>query len=110
MSLWAEHEFSLNKRDENGITDREHLEQVERQTGRRPKALDNPTDFPMLVAHIWTAFCSLNSARTAGFSGPNPITYTDIKSWKEVTESPLQAWECEAIKRLDTVYLRAANE
>lgn len=42
-------------------------------------------------------------------SGPNAITYSDIKAWKELTETPLKAWEVEAIKRLDVVYLGVAN-
>ncbi len=107
---WAEHEFKLNKTDNNGITEREHLEQVERQTGHTPKALDNPTEFPKLLLYVWSAFCSLNSARTAGFSGPNPITYSELNAWKELTETPLKAWDIQAIKRLDQVYLRAVND
>jgi len=106
---WAEHEFKLNKTDDNGIAKREHLLQVERQTGHTPRDLENPTQFPMLLLYIWSAFICLNSARTAGFSGPNPITYTELHHWKELTETPLSAWDIQALKRLDQVYLRAAN-
>jgi hypothetical protein len=42
-------------------------------------------------------------------SGPNPISYTEIKAWKELTETPLLAWEVEAIKRVDVVYLGVMN-
>jgi len=59
--------------------------------------------------YVWSAFVSLNSARTAGFSGPNPITYTELKAWKELTETPLKAWDIQAIKRLDQVFIRVAN-
>jgi len=107
---WAEHEFTLNQTDDNGISQREHLRQVERQTGYTPKALDNPTHFPSLLMYIWAAFCSLNSARTAGFSGPNPITYTELHHWKELTGTPLSAWDVQALKRLDQVYLRTAAD
>jgi hypothetical protein len=108
MLEFAEFNFKLNTPDKNGTTQREHLEQVERQTGRRPIALEGP-DFPMLVSHIWSAFILLSSARSAGFSGPNPISYEEIKTWKELTETPLDAREVEAIKRLDTVYMRVMN-
>lgn len=106
---WAEHEFKLNQTDDSGITKREHLEQVERQIGHAPKGLENPTIFPRLLMHLWSAFCSLNSARTAGFSGPNPITYTELQAWKELTETPLSSWDIQVLKRLDQVYLRTAN-
>lgn len=105
---FAEHEFSISKPDKNGISEREHLEQVERQTGRRPKALEGPS-FPVLLSHIWSAFITLNSARTAGFSGVNPITYEQIKAWKELTDTPLSSWEVEAIKRVDVVYIGCIN-
>jgi hypothetical protein len=42
-------------------------------------------------------------------SGVNPLTYEQIKAWKELTETPLTAWEVEAIKRLDVVYLGVMN-
>jgi len=106
---WAEFEFELNQTDDQGIPKREHLQQVERQTGFTPKALDNPTEFPSLLMYIWSAFCSLNSARTAGFSGPNPITYTEIKAWKELTDTPLGPWDIQVLKRLDQVFIRTTN-
>ena len=109
MCDWAEHQFKLNKSDKDGVTEREHLEQVERQTKRRPEALEPPTSFPQLMSHVWSAFCVLSNSRTAGFSGPNPITYEEIKAWKELTETPIAPWEIEAIKSLDTVYMGIAN-
>ncbi len=42
-------------------------------------------------------------------NGPSPITYEQIKAWKEVTETSTLPWEIEAIKRLDLEYLRVAN-
>ena len=109
MCEWAEHQFKLNKPDKDGITEREHLEQVERQIGRRPEALEPPTVFPQLMSHVWSAFCRLSNSRTQGFSGPNPITYEQIKAWKELTETPVEPREVEAIKSVDTVYMRVAN-
>ena len=109
MCEWAEHQFKLNKPDKDGITEREHLEQVERQTGRRLEALEPPTPFPMLLEHVWSAFCRLSNSRTTGFSGPNPITYEQIKAWKELTETPIDPWEIQAVIRLDRVYMGVAN-
>lgn len=109
MCEWAEHQFKLNKPTESGATEREHLEQVERQTGRKIEALESPTEFPVVISHVWSAFITLSNSRSAGFSGPNPITYEQIKAWKELTETPLASWEVEAIKRLDVVYLGVAN-
>jgi hypothetical protein len=61
------------------------------------------------MSHVWSAFITLSNSRTQGFSGPNPITYEQIKAWKELTETPVEPREIEAIKRVDTVYMRVAN-
>jgi hypothetical protein len=51
-------------------------------------------------------------------NGPLPISYEQIKAWKELTETSISPeltetsispWEIEAIKRLDLEYLRVAN-
>ena len=63
----------------------------------------------MLLSHIWSAFILLSNSRTMGFSGPNPITYEQIKAWKEVTQTPLEGWEVSALKRLDTIFIRVMN-
>jgi len=105
---YAEHEFSVSKPDKSGTSEREHLEQVERQTGHRPKALDGP-DFPLLMSHVWSAFIALSNGRSMGFSGPNPLSYQEIKTWKELTETPLSAWEVEAVKCVDVVFMGMAN-
>lgn len=101
---YAEHEFSISKPDKSGISKREHLEQVERQTGKTPEELIGP-QFPMSVSYIWSAFLALNSARTVGFSGPNPLTYTEIQAWLTLTNQHLSSRDIEAIKKLDIVYL-----
>ena len=44
-----------------------------------------------------------------GFSGPNPITYIEIKAWKELTETHIFSRDIETIKRVDTVYMGVAN-
>jgi len=41
--------------------------------------------------------------------GPNPINFEQIKAFTELTETPLAAWEVQAIMRLDRVYMGVAN-
>ncbi len=63
----------------------------------------------MVISHVWSAFIALNRSRTVGFSGPNPIGYEQIKAWKELTGTPLDAREVEAVMSLDTIYMRVTN-
>lgn len=92
-----------------GITQREHLQEVERQTGQTPLPLVGP-EFPEEMLHVWSAFLSLNGTRSAGFSGPLPISYSEMKSWMELTGNYLSPWEVEAIKKLDAVYMKVVNK
>ena len=105
---FAEHSFKLSKTDQDGVTEREHLQEVERQTGKTPQALIGP-QFPTLVSHIWSAFVSLSKARSVGFSGPNPISYQDIKAWLELTNQTLSSRDVESIIKLDAIFLRNQN-
>ena len=104
---FAEWTFEFDKPQEGG-TKRDHYEQIERQLGYTPEEAIGP-DFPLLVQHIWAAFCSLSTGRTTGFSGPDPITFEQIKAWKELTGEPLSSREVEAIKRIDAVFVRVMN-
>lgn len=106
---WAEHTFKLDKPTKDGTTEREHLEQVEKQLGRKLKETEPDVEFPFEIQYLWAAFIQLSNARTAGFSGPNPLSYSEIKAWMEVTNTPLKSWEVDAIKRLDFVYMGVAN-
>ena len=108
MLAYAQHEFELSKPDQNGVTVREHLEVVERQTKKRPKELEGP-DFPYELAHIWSAFLYLCSGRSSGFNGPEGLSFSEIKAWSELTATPVSPSDVEIIKKLDSVYLRAAN-
>jgi hypothetical protein len=83
--------------------------QVEEQTGRTPLPLIGP-EFPDEVLHVWSAFLLLSETRAQGFSGPLPITYSEIKSWIELTGNYLLPWEVEAVKKLDAVYMRVVNK
>jgi len=102
---FGEWNFKLSKTDQNGVSEREHLEQVERQTGKTPSPLIGP-EFPMELSYLWSAYLHLHNARSAGFNGPSPISYLEIKAWMEVTENTLKPWEVEALKRLDAAYMR----
>jgi len=97
------------KTDDKGISSKEHLEQVRKMTGHAPEGLENPTEFPKLLKHVWSFFLQLHQSRTAGFSGPNPITYSELKAWSDMTANVLHAYDVETIKKLDTLYLRTTN-
>lgn len=99
----------MDRRDKSGRSKREHLEQVEKATGKRPADLESPP-FPDELAHIWAYFLDLSSARSSGGMGPGPITYTEIASWSNMTATPITPAEVRAVKRLDALWLRVISE
>jgi hypothetical protein len=52
------------------------------------------------MSHVWSAFIVLNAT----------ISYQEIKTWKELTDTPLSSWEIEAIKRVDVVFMGTMND
>ncbi len=109
MKAYAEWDFDLSQVDDKGTSVREHLEQVERQTGHRPKDLE-PIEFPDQLAHVWSAFISLSRRRSVGFNGPNRITYSEIEEFCRGTATVLSLLDKEAIMSLDDVYMKVTNE
>jgi len=84
------------------------LEQVEKQTGRRPKELDGP-EFPQLLSHVWSAFLSLNNSRTMATHTANPITFEAIKAFCDLTHTFLSPRDVETIQILDQTYRSVMN-
>ena len=109
LEEYAEQNFKLSIPDKDGVTERQHLEEVERQSGRTPLALQG-TEFPELLGYVWTAFLLLNQGRGQGFNGPLPLSFQDIFAWQQLTNEHLLPWEVSTIKRLDAVYLRVVNK
>ena len=109
LEEYAEWDFKLSIPDKDGVTERQHLQEVEKQSGRTPLALQGP-EFPELLEYVWAAFLLLNQTRGQGFNGPLPISYQEIECWMRMTQNTLLPWEIEAIKRLDSVYLKVVSK
>jgi hypothetical protein len=99
----------LDKPDQSGTTYRQHLQTVERQTGKRPSDLDGP-EFPYAMSHLWSAFLDLSATRQSGMNGPMAITYNEIQCYCNLTGIDLTPLDVKIIKRLDAVYLRKSRD
>lgn len=106
---YAEKYFPLIKPDKNGTTLKEHLEQVYKQTGAKPSELDLP-EFPYQLSLTWAAFVDLSNSRPPAFSGVAPITYEQIKAYKDTTYSPISGRDIQTIKRIDNIFLSVINK
>lgn len=110
MVEFAEHTFRLDQRQGDGRSLREHLESLEKQTGKVPALLIGP-DLDEQSTHLWGWFLDLHVARGSNGFGPSALSYSEILAWATLTRVAPTPWEVSVIKRLDAVYLcHAADE
>lgn len=88
------------------VTLREHLEAVERQTGRRPRDLDGPP-LPDCVAHVWSWWQDLHVARGGTGFGPAPIGWQDVAAWSALTGTITRPAEIRLLMDIDRAWLEA---
>jgi len=91
---------------DGGGTKREHLERIEKQTGKQ-----QIPDFevPIEGEHIWDWFWELSGRRPQGF-GNSLIPYSEIKSWVEVRKPLIYDWEIEILTKMDMAFLAGLQE
>lgn len=87
----------------DGISLREHLKAVEKQTGEKPDQLVGP-EFPFGADLIWDAFRDLDRSRGSNGMGPSRISEQDIYFWCANRRRRLPVWVIDVIKRLDTAW------
>lgn len=104
MRDYAEREFKLAVRQDDGATLREHLESGWRQTGIKSPELD-VGEPPHCVMYLWFWFLELHRVRTSNGFGPNAIDYVAIDAWQRVTARKLDAWEVDTVFMLDQIYI-----
>lgn len=102
--LFAESEFELSQRLDDGSTIRHHLECEFRQTGIMPEQLRQP-EFPVHLEQVWSYFSELNRARCGNGFGANPLSYVEIAAWNSLTDAQVTPLEVQIIRALDNLYL-----
>jgi hypothetical protein len=96
-------------RGPDGSTEREHLESVERQTGKRPPSLDGPP-LPPDGEHVWRWFVALSGGRGGNGFGPNPIGWVDLAAWISLTGIIVRPAELEAIMAVDRAWMEVQSK
>jgi len=107
----------FERKNENGVSLREQLEQVFKSTGKKPKELNNIVQLPEKGKYLWKAFTELNSTRTltvvAGMKTvikENPITYTELHHYNEMQPVKFNTTELHIIKEIDNEYIKNINK
>lgn len=77
---------------EDGATLRDHYDQIERATGKRPPEARGP-ELPAAAAHLWHWFRELRA-------GDTKITHQEIEAWSRLNGITLERWEVRALRLL----------
>lgn len=88
-------------RDDEGVALRDHLEQVEKATGKQPEALKVPK-IPAAFYPTLLDFYNLSRTREHGYSGPLPIKYSEVKAYQELNNCVV---DIDCLHIIDRVYL-----
>ena len=81
-----------------------------KQTGKKPKELEDLVELPDSCLNVWHWFISLNNARSNSGFGVNPISYTEIKNFFELMHIVPDEWEVNLIKAMDAVAMKQFSE
>lgn len=69
--------------------------------------MPEPADIGDHFAHIVDWFWDLSTARQSGFSGPNPLSLTDIANWTALSGNLITPDEVSIIRAMDAAFLAA---
>ena len=80
---------------------------VWQRTGVRPKELDDLLEIPEICEEAWKAFLDMHEQRQGNGFSINPLTYSEMKSYCDLTGVYLSPWEIILIKKFDRVAMDA---
>lgn len=83
------------------------MNSVWRQTGVKPKELQDVVELPESCFQVWKWFIDLHNARGSNGFGVNPINYTEIKAYFDLIDIKPEDWEVTLIKLFDNEALSA---
>lgn len=93
-----------------GNTLRDQLMSVWRQTGIKPKQLDELPELPESCYHLWKIFIDLHNTRQNSGFGVSPISYLEIEAYSRLYSIELDPWELDLLKKFDSEVLAIIAE
>jgi len=79
-------------------------------TGKTPPKQLEPVGLPYCMNYLWAWFCELSGGRGYTEHGPMQLTYSEIQAWSQLTKTDPTAWEVNALKQVDRVFLTEAGK
>ncbi|MGI0119685.1 phage tail assembly chaperone [Zooshikella sp. RANM57] len=81
---------------------KKQLLQVYKTTGKKPKELTEQPECPRELEYILQWWLEVR--------GSEPLTFTELQNWSQLTHKNLRAWEVDLIRSLDRIYWNTIND
>lgn len=72
-----------------------------RQTGIKPKELENLVEIPRACQEVWGFFLELNESRSSNGFGFDPLSYSDIAAFFHLKQIVPEQSEVDLVRRFD---------
>ncbi len=100
LAAFARHRLRLARPQPDGSRLGDHLEALQRRTGRAHPLLHGPK-LPDTGAHLWAWFLDLRAGQPAAM----PLSHGEIAAWSRLSGVTVAAWELRALRVLDRVWI-----
>ncbi len=64
----------------------------------------------MALRYLWNHFTMLHRARGGNGFAPNPISWSEMLAYVQLTRTAFDPWEVEALRLLDDAYIASMVE
>ena len=96
----------------DGTTQRDHILEVCKQTGKTPEelgvsetSLDEEIPIPEDGLYLWFYFQELSGGRINSGFGPTALSWSDMEAWARLTSTLLTPYEILTLRSMDTAFL-----
>jgi len=86
---------------------RMQLENVYRQTGKKPRQLIDAPELPECGRYLWMWFVDMNNSEREVSMTVSRITASSMIAWQWATGNILALWERKALRAIDAVWIEA---
>lgn len=94
----------------DGASLREHYEALAERTGRSIAEIAGTPEIPEGCEMLWRDFTALSVARGSNGFSASRLTWLDIDAYQRVHGFRFEAWEIEAIRRMDMAFVAEAEK
>ena len=106
--MHTEQSTRLGKRDDKGVSLREHLE-VAKAAGADPLELRELVELGDYTRRLWGIFLNLRNSSAPGFNGPVPIDHQTTRVYALNTGVKINKRELAVLSLMDSKYLEVVN-